>query len=769
MLNYGNLSDVEFEYLCQDIMQKRLGVSLRRFTPGRDGGIDLTDDVVKHNAMVQIKHYKQSTTCELVNTLKKEKNKVDKIHPKQYFICCSRTLTPNNVKELYETFSQYMESDRNIITLNEIEDFLQTQENEEILKKHYKLWIDSVGILQEIQNTNIFIDCEVLLFDIEQEKRLFVKTVMFEKAIEYLENNKALFITGNPGVGKTITSKMLVLHYAAAGYRVRFTSNVSDLKELKKSLSRNREVKEIVLVDDCFGQAYFDMKDSQNEELLSLIKYINLSPNKLLILNSRVTIFQEAKERKPALVKSLENGECKVFILDMNEISDIEKAKIFYNHLFFNNVPTEYLDEIKKDRRYLSVIRHKNYNPRLIEFICTPYRYRNIAPDKYYTFICKNLRNPQEIWNDEYERRLSKVDRILLTTLYSLSDVLVSENLLKQCFYKRIEQEADIDKSIDQFHAALFRLTEGFVRIVDSTFGKKIGVINPSVNDYLDYRFQNNIIETRSILDNCCTVQQAKRLLPEIEYHHFMENIFKSFEIERYIFEDSKQKNAFIAYGIFKYRIFDVNYKLHLQHYLAAPSSLYLKEYSEVDCINIIKGLLDVKICDFYKLEEYIRDSLDLETLFTIFDLEELVALINWLNPIFTGDKRIDFVKKSIEAIEKAIENFANNISVDEYDPDIDFAVHFATEEEYFCLEKAVDYIENKVIDSAMEAIDEMIKQLPENIAISEDFLREIVFCVDGAEDEIQSYMSDYYSDEEDHSFLVDDCEDEIDYIFNRG
>ena len=44
MLNYANLNDVEFEYLCMDVLSKMLGVKLQRFGSGRDGGIDLTDD-----------------------------------------------------------------------------------------------------------------------------------------------------------------------------------------------------------------------------------------------------------------------------------------------------------------------------------------------------------------------------------------------------------------------------------------------------------------------------------------------------------------------------------------------------------------------------------------------------------------------------------------------------------------------------------------------------------------------------------------------------
>ena len=220
MLNYANLNDVEFEYLCQDIMQKKLNVELHRFAKGKDKGIDLADDVHTKNIIVQVKHYMASSVSQLIAKLKEEVDKVAKLSPKEYYICCSKVLSPQKVDEIYQLFPKYMSSPSNIITLNEIDDFLNAPENIEILKKHYKLWIESTGILQEIGNTNIFVDCETLLADIESEKNLFVKTSAFNSALKCLQDNKTLFITGNPGVGKTITSKMLVLHYAALGYRI---------------------------------------------------------------------------------------------------------------------------------------------------------------------------------------------------------------------------------------------------------------------------------------------------------------------------------------------------------------------------------------------------------------------------------------------------------------------------------------------------------------------------------------------------------------------
>ena len=41
MYNFNNLCDFEFEILCKDIMQKKLGIKLQTFQKGRDGGLIL--------------------------------------------------------------------------------------------------------------------------------------------------------------------------------------------------------------------------------------------------------------------------------------------------------------------------------------------------------------------------------------------------------------------------------------------------------------------------------------------------------------------------------------------------------------------------------------------------------------------------------------------------------------------------------------------------------------------------------------------------------
>lgn len=774
MLNYANLNDVEFEYLCQDIMQTKLNVELRRYARGKDGGIDLADDVHTKNIIVQVKHYMASSVSQLISTLKDEVEKVAKISPKEYYICCSKELSPQKVNEIYQLFSSYMGSASNIITLSEIDDFLNDPVNIEVLKKHYKLWIESTGILQDIGNTNVFIDCETLLADIENKKNLFVKTAAFASALKCLRDNKTLFITGNPGVGKTITSKMLVLHYAAIGYRVRFSTNVSDLDELKKSLSRNPDIKEIILVDDCFGQAYFNMKESQNAELLSLINYVNASQNKLLILNSRITILKEAKERKPELLKCFEGKQCKVYILDMTAIDIVEKAKIFYNHISFNGMDKEYFAEIKKEKRYYSIIMHQNYTPRIIEFICNPNRYKDIHPSNYYEFAMQQLNNPKEIWKDEYERRLEKVDRLLLMTLYSLSDSAVSEEKVKECFECRLSCESDIDTTINQYEASLSRLLDGFVKLVLENGTKKITMVNPSVNDYIDGRLIASALEREQLVSRVFSIQQKKRLLTEIEFELFAQSTLNNHEIERYMFDNESQKNAFIAFYACKYKIHDDTYTTYIQSFLNAPCNLRIYGNGSKSSIEIVRVIFQKDICNYYKIGDFINSKCRLDDMLNAFVFEEMVEVICLIDQFFDGKCRSVFVETASEQLEYAIQSYCEDLDVDDFDPDVDHAIemsrYFNGAYEYIDTTKAASYIEDDVISDVESEIDLQLSMLSEDIEQYKNYTKHLTYSIYGAEDLINSHLEydGYEYDDYRETRGYENPNSEIEYIFDR-
>lgn len=434
----------------------------------------------------------------MLGTLKKEVQKVKELQPEKYYICCAVKLTAKNKQEIYDMFSDYMESANNIVSLIDIDDFLECPENMDIVRKHYKLWLESTEILSEVFNQNIFIDCESLLYNIEEESRRFVETSCYNECLDILEKERMLLLLGMPGTGKTVTTKMLAIYYASKGYKIRYTTN-GDIGDIKNAISTQKDLSEIILLDDCLGQHYFKMKETQGNELLSLVKYVACHKNKKLIMNSRVTIFQQAKEHVIEFKQYAEDERFKIKILDMGKLSLLDKGRIFHNHIYFKGLPAAYYQDILRDFRYREVVKHNNYTPRIMEFVTWEYNFKNIPSDHYYEYVLQCLDNSTEIWQDEFSEKLQQEDRVFLTTLYSLTDTSIDENIIKRALNYRLSQNALVDTSRNVWEEVLKRLEGAFIQIIEKNRKKEIGVINPSVNDFLREYLQKNDIERENI------------------------------------------------------------------------------------------------------------------------------------------------------------------------------------------------------------------------------------------------------------------------------
>lgn len=155
----------------------------------------------------------------------------------------------------------------------------------------------------------MFIDSDVLLDEIDEEFKFFVQTKVFNEALEILRASRVLMLQGGPGVGKSINSKMLASAFVKEGYIIRYTTD-GQVSNIKNVISEDPNVKEVILLDDCLGQYYFNLKKGQDRELISLMQYIKQHKNKVLILNKRVTIFNEAKRARLEFRRHLEKTNC---------------------------------------------------------------------------------------------------------------------------------------------------------------------------------------------------------------------------------------------------------------------------------------------------------------------------------------------------------------------------------------------------------------------------------------------------------------------------
>ena len=756
MLNYANLNDVEFEALCQDIMTRRLGVQLRRFAPGKDGGVDLTDDAAHHNIVVQVKHYMGTSTSGLIRTLKTELPKVKALKPKQYYICCSKQLSDPSIAGLYQHFADYMDSSWNIVTLTEIDDFLKQQENRDILRKHFKLWLDDTGILNELHNDEIFVDCDVLMADAEVKQHRFVRTAVFDKALDILEKGRTLCIIGDPGVGKTITSQMLVLHYAAEGYRVRYTTEVTDLNSLKRNLQADKDAKEVILLDDCFGQAYFEMKSSQSTELVSLIRYVRHHTNKLLILNSRITIFQEAKARQRILNDSLEQKEFQVHVLDMNQMSLEEKAKILYNHLAFSGIPKAYFRNIQKDKHYQTIVRHPNYNPRIIEYVCSPSRYETVQAHQFFDFIYRHLRNPQQIWADEYDDRLQTTDRILLQTIYSMTKTTVSADLVHRCFVRRLAELPGIDQTVDQYNRSLKRLNDNFVRQLDDNGTLVLSMLNPSVNDFLDNRLKPETVEHEALVRSICCEKQMLRLLPRKGLLQYAVELVKSGRIDSFVFDKPHHKGRFIAHCVLASGLCLEQHREALYNLLCAPSDS--DYWCNVDACDMTDSLKMPEFWECYQLKPFFLQEDHLYRFLSYFDLDGIVQAICSIDSHFQEEcDAAFFVSQAEDALHQVVTDFGR-VDAEKYVDDLSYYEDFSASD-----------LESHIFEVKIDELEYALDQLPERFdhLEADDFYDEIEIY--GADEALENFYScwddedSFHRDESTHGVM-----DPVDAIFQR-
>ncbi|MFT8348558.1 restriction endonuclease [Clostridium saccharoperbutylacetonicum] len=801
MFNYRNLDDVEFEELCKDIMQRKLNTQLRAFRKGVDGGIDLKDIYSGNNIIVQVKHYINSKFSDLRNSLKKEIKKVQSLNPVKYYVCCAQELGPSDTKEIYELFKDYMDSYKNIMTLKEIDDFLKEETNKDIVRKHFKLWLYSSNILSEINNQDIFIDCETLLSDIKEENKYYIQTKTYDMSIKFLEDSGCLILVGSPGVGKTTISKMIVLYYAGLGYRIRYTTN-GDISDIKRALSIDKDEKEIILLDDCLGQYYFNMNYTQESELISIIKHVKNNKNKKIILNSRVTILNEAIERSSEFENFITNRKINSYIMDMDKMGTIERARILYNHLYFNNVPDEYYSSIRKNENYFEIIHHRNYSPRIIEYVTQHERYKDIEAETYFGFIISCLDNPKEIWRNEYEKRICKIDRVFILTLFSITDTSVSEDALEECFNKRISN-SNIDTTLNNFRDTLNRLNKSMVKIIDNNGKREISVLNPSVNDYLKVVFFDNKVELENIRKSIIFYDQLERCysngrMNEVIKEKIINNKFLGLKIDKT--NHCQYIQTLLLYYIDMFHILSSEYKSSIKTYIENLDNEKIEKKKLIDRGKIVQSFLQEPLCSYYNIDKFIIDKDFIKKIYSYLELKDLIGVINI---IYRKLKKIDnkkflneFNNISINYANQLIEEYLEQVDIDEFTYDLDLNYY---------LDQSKGIVENLDIGDINErysvVIDIMISMLYKEFkgeirnkfdellnnlevkAVKDDiklYITGITFDGYGWEDDIISYVKSYlepdyddFGSHEEDDIIANDVptygEDVIRDIFERN
>jgi DNA polymerase III delta prime subunit len=515
------LHDKEFEELSKELLEHELGISFQSFKTGADKGIDLRYARNRENeVIVQAKRYIRSGFSKLKTELRKERAKMMLLspQPKRYILTTALDLSVGQCDEIVLLMKPFILNSQDVYGRERIHDLISKYPTVE--KKFYKLWLTSTQVLQEILTNGVSGRSSFIQEKIIKKASLYVPTSNFDLAVSKLREHHFLIICGEPGIGKTTIAYLLICDMLATGHQLIYVDD--QLKDAEDALSRVPEDKQVVFFDDFLGANLSEIMNPRNSEqkIVNFIERIQASPNKFFVLTTRTTILKQAQSRFENFSRS-GLADLSKYELEIKAYSKLDKANILYNHLFHSGIAAEQYDIFLQPNNYLKIINHKNYFPRLIEFITSAPQLKSIPANETEEFIFDCLDNPDKIWHHAFLHQLEDEDRFLLTTLFSLGGYKVSGSELEKAFEARYAyeiKENGFQLKTGAYQNSLRKLLDGFIK---SEKDKDSGLVtfaflNPSVGDFLINYLRDNYAE-------------VKRILHSIAYFKQLTSYFKSY------------------------------------------------------------------------------------------------------------------------------------------------------------------------------------------------------------------------------------------------
>jgi energy-coupling factor transporter ATP-binding protein EcfA2 len=499
--DFSTLNDRDLEELARDILTEKLQYNFQSFKSGADKGIDLRYATIddENEIIVQVKHFLASGISKLKSSLKKEElPKVLLLNPKRYIFVTSLKLSPKDKEDIKNIFDPFILSTDDVLGKNDLNAFLGIFPL--IEEKHFKLWLSSTNILKRILKNGISGRSEFHQEKIKSDIKLFVPNRAHKTAVEILNRNNFILITGAPGIGKSTLANILTYQLLAQDFQLIYVREITEAEDLYM-VGKNQ----VFYFDDFLGAITLDLKSSRNADsaIVNFIERVKNDKQKKLILTCRTTILNQAKEASEKIEGSkidISNHE-----VTIEDYRDIDKAKILYNHIYFSQLTDDQKSIFFKDQFYWKVIKHRFYNPRIISFFTDKDRVKSNT--EYSKEVIDFLDKPSLIWEKPFLIQISSNSRLLLSTLYSLGGkYVIKEERLKEAFSSRLEYEVKYNNYVKKgnaFENVIKELVGGFInRVTYKNDNSKIeySFFNPSIEDFLYDYFSKNKDEYITIL-----------------------------------------------------------------------------------------------------------------------------------------------------------------------------------------------------------------------------------------------------------------------------
>lgn len=762
--DFSKLNDREFEALGASIIEKILTKRVEIFKSGRDGGVDGRFWIGKSKeGIIQCKHYIETSYAKLISKLKSEElAKVQKLNPAKYIFITSKKLSRQNKQEIKKIFQPFIHSEADIYGNEDLNTFLSKKENQDIVERNFKLWITSTFVLDLIYNNAIKGRSESTIQEIEENTYKYAITVNHNSGLRILEQNNVIILTGEPGIGKTTLADNLALYYTAKGFE--FCDIEENISEAE-SLFREKEKKKILFYcDDFLGSNLYDaINNKRDSHIVKFINRVRKDNSKKFILTSRTNILNKAF----SLSHRFQNGKIRdnEFLLRIENLTNLDKAKILYNHIYHSTLNDEYLDKIYQDKRYKAIIKHQNFNPRIIEFVTDSARVGHISPEVYWEYIIKNLNEPEYIWADYFQNQTDDCVRAL-TFLTVYNNGKISEDKLRDSYntFLKIHPVNLGDHSDKSFEAVRKLATKSLLNRNQIDKDKfEYVLFNPSITDFVLSSYSDEIdlvsniiksLETETSLDYLQTLSGFKKINSS-NSQKIQENLFDYF-FERKMNEEDWDFLILLSFLDF----FNEKLNKEIEHFLVTLINADNPSGNRVWELLMILSEFEPKI-------EFNRFNFLHNFIETVSDEDTLKNILNFIDDFEIEDEHI------LIQTETLIENYLNDI-VDNGDLDVDYPKHI-NEYYYHYPESHPEYdinlngIESEIQESLDSFLDGFNESVLEKIAFDTSIFVSNLDVEGMATRFFESYEPDNKQDYDGSYYSGSSNKDDIDAIFERS
>ena len=506
--NFSQVSDFEFEALCRDLLQAELERPLELFAPGPDGGIDIRYVGVvsgeRRTIVAQCKRWKEDSFGSLLSHLTTvELPKIQKLAPGQYILMTSVALTPKRKEKVVEKLQPWIRTPKDVMGRDDLSGLLAR--HEEVERRHIKLWLTSTEVLDAILNSGIATRTEGAVEWAQRQLRLWVPNPSFGRALDILDANHVCVISGAPGIGKTMLADVLMAGFTSQGYEPAVISD--DIDEGDRVWRSGQ--RQVFYYDDFLGHVtYGELRLRKNEgsRLARFLERVRGSKDKRFILTTREYILAEALRRYERL-SDVEVGHYKT-IVALDDYTPALRARILYNHLFFSDLPPRLKAALVPDGRYWDVIKHRNYNPRVIRHAVGFPSMADLSPEEFVSNMIGTLDNPTSVWERIFDN-LPLMARRILAAMASFPGQVLLEDLRAA-----VRSLSPTNFDAGAFQNALSMVEGTFLKVGEAGPGsgkpeRIVEIREPSVRDYLWSRLKAIDGEAELLLERAIFFEQC--------------------------------------------------------------------------------------------------------------------------------------------------------------------------------------------------------------------------------------------------------------------